>query len=184
MGMQRISKGLFLGGIAAGLGLANLLSIIGRIIAMGDDPQAAAPLFGIALLPMIFGLVLFAILIYKMWAAIQDGQAHATPGQAVGFTFIPFYNFYWIFVAIWGFAKDYNAYLKRHALSLPALPEALFLAYCIFTMAGIVISFIPVINILFSIAGFIILMMIVAAVCNGVNALPETLPPVQPVTES
>jgi len=182
--MQRISKGAYLAGIIISMGLATLLGIIGQLLTMDRDAEAGGVVMGIAVIPLIAFIIIWAFLIYKMWAAIQDGQAHASPGQAVGFIFIPFYNLYWIFVAYWGFAKDYNAYLKRYNLNLPALPEALFLWYAILSVAGVVLSFIPGINILHRIATFIVLIIMTVKICDGVNALPATLPPVQPVTES
>ncbi len=83
---------------------------------------AAAAVFGIAL-AMIF------ILTYQMWQAIQDGHARMTPRQAVLYNFIPGFNFYWLFQCIWGFAKDGNAYIQRHHLSIPLLSERMFFAY-------------------------------------------------------
>ena len=74
--------------------------------------------------------------LYKMWDAIQDGHARATPGQAVGFIFIPFFNLYWIFRAFWGFAEDCNQYLDRHALSARKLSTGVFLAYTIVSIFG------------------------------------------------
>jgi Na+/proline symporter len=51
------------------------------------------------------------VLLYKAWTAIQHGPVpvRTTPGKAVGFLFIPFFNCYWIFQALWGWTKDYNA---------------------------------------------------------------------------
>jgi len=49
----------------------------------------------------ITAFVLHLILLYRAWDNIQDAhfQTSATPGQAVGNLFIPFYNLYWIFIA-------------------------------------------------------------------------------------
>jgi hypothetical protein len=182
--MQRISKGLYLGGIIASMGFVMLLSILSMLLIMDRDQEAGTIVAAITLIPLIFFVILWAFLVYKMWSAIQDGQARTSPGQAVGYLFIPFYNFYWVFVATWGFAKDYNAYIKRHNLNVPALPEALFLWYAILAVAGVVIGFIPGINILHKIAAFVILIIMVTKICDGVNALPATLPPAQPSVES
>ncbi len=53
---------------------------------------------------MIYGMVILAILVYKIWVPIQDGDVRTTPGKACGFMFIPFFNFYWIFQAYWGWS--------------------------------------------------------------------------------
>jgi hypothetical protein len=65
-------------------------------------------------IPMLAGSILMFVLLYKLWSVVQDGQAATTPGKAVGFLFIPFFNFYWIFQAFWGLAKDLNRYIKQH----------------------------------------------------------------------
>ena len=65
-------------------------------------------------LPFLAGEVLQFILVYKFWQMIQDGFARTTPGKAVGFLFIPFFNFYWWIVAFLGLSKDQNAYIDRH----------------------------------------------------------------------
>lgn len=89
-------------------------------------------------IPMFAGTILMFVLLYKLWGVVQDGQAATTPGKAVGFLFIPFYNFYWIFQAYWGLAKDLNRYIKQHfggsAIEQPRPTKTwISLAYIIFT---------------------------------------------------
>jgi hypothetical protein len=62
----------------------------------------------------ILSQVLEYVLIYKLWKVVEDGYASTTPGKAVGFLFIPFFNYYWFFRAFWGLAKDLNRYIDRH----------------------------------------------------------------------
>lgn len=65
-------------------------------------------------LPFIASEVLLFILIYKFWQVIQDGVTPTTPGKAVGFMFIPIFNFYWWFIAYWGLSKGQNSFIERH----------------------------------------------------------------------
>jgi hypothetical protein len=58
--------------------------------------------------------VLQYILLYKFWKIIQDGFAKTTPGKAVGYSFIPFFNFYWLFIALGSLAGELNHYILRH----------------------------------------------------------------------
>lgn len=60
--------------------------------------------------------VCYLMLLYKEWDLIQDGQPRTTPGQAIGFMFIPFFNFYWIFVAVRGLAEDLNSYAQQRGI--------------------------------------------------------------------
>lgn len=96
--------------------------------------------------------VLAYVILYRCWALIQDGYARTTPGKAVGFLFIPFYNFYWIFEAFAGYSKDANAYIARHNLPLQKMDEGLSTAYCVLTLTCMV----PYLNFVTGIAVFIL----------------------------
>ena len=120
--MKRLSKPFYVGSVATGVGLYVIYLVSPDFVAL----SAAAILAG------AFAGVVFLILTYKMWAAIQDGYARTTPGKAVGYQFIPFYDLYWLFQAYWGFAKDCSAYIDRHDgihSAASKLPVGLFLAY-------------------------------------------------------
>ncbi|MBQ9088720.1 MAG: hypothetical protein IJY46_08075 [Lentisphaeria bacterium] len=60
----------------------------------------------------IAGAVFAFILLYKFWKFIpyQESYYVTTPGKAVGFCFIPFFNLYWIFVAYRKLAMFYQRY--------------------------------------------------------------------------
>ena len=63
-------------------------------------------------LTTIAGFVFMYILLYKFWKFIpyQESYYVTTPGKAVGFCFIPFFSFYWIFVAFRKLAEFYQRY--------------------------------------------------------------------------
>lgn len=126
-------------------------------------------IFGIASAFALIASVVFVIVIYRMWGAIQDGHARTQPGRAVGFLFIPFFNVYWAFQALWGFAKDYNSYLERHGLNLRRLPEGIFLAYIILCLG----AWIPFLGWLLVAANMVVGTIMIAKVCDAVNALPD-----------
>lgn len=156
--MENLSKSFYLGSIAGA-------GILGTILIGAEVP------FGAIL--VLYAAVVSLVMWYKAWKAIQDGHARTTPGKAVGFLFIPFYNLYWIFQAIWGFAKDYNSYITRHEISTPKLTEGLFLTYCILTLVTGVLSRVAVAGLVFSIINLVILIIIVIKVCDAVNSLPQ-----------
>jgi serine/threonine protein kinase len=58
-------------------------------------------------------LILGFVILFKSWKSIQDGKAFATPGQAVGYLFIPFYNYYWIFIAFRRLFIDMNIHTPK-----------------------------------------------------------------------
>jgi hypothetical protein len=167
-----LSKGFILGSILGGYILFIILYFGGIMsIVATEEPIPGVFLILLAFMAVIYSTVIMSIMVYKMWKAIQDGYARTTPGKAVGFLFIPFFNLYWIFQAFWGFSVDYNAYIDRHSIAVNKLPAGLFLTYAILSVA----SAVPYIGILPGIAAFIILMILVVQICNAVNALPDVI---------
>ncbi len=81
---------------------------------LDSDTQALA--LGLGVVFSLVNAVAFCVLVYKMWSAIEDGQAPITPGRAVGLLFVPFYNLYWVFRALPGWATAYNAFASRQGL--------------------------------------------------------------------
>ena len=66
--------------------------------------------------------------IYRVWKAIEDGEASASPAAAAWLLLIPISQLVWVFRAIRGFAKGYNRFLDRRGLELQRLPERFYLA--------------------------------------------------------
>lgn len=91
----------------------------------------------IGILFVIPAAVLGFILMYRWWESIQDGNPRTTPGKAVGYSFIPFFNFYWWYVAFVGLVKDINIYCRERAI--PAkVDEGMALAYYILLLTTII----------------------------------------------
>lgn len=110
----------------------------------------------IGLIPAFAGLVLGFVLLYRFWGSIQDNQPRTTPGKAVGFCFIPFFNLYWCYVAYVGLAKDMNTYLTERNIPAPPVSEGLALAYFILMLC----SMVPYLGLLCSLANIVILIML------------------------
>ncbi len=169
--MERLSKKFYLGSVIIGLGIGLVLVIIGSIMSGGGSFTRGGPLMGVAWIPLLYAGIVTLMLYYKAWEAIQDGNARTSPGKAVGFLFIPFFNIYWAFQAIWGFSKDYNSYIERHSIETQKLPEALFLMFVIFSL----LTWIPVVGIILMVVNYVINLMLVSKICDGVNAIPQTV---------
>ena len=164
---QRVSKGFYLGSVAAAMGLTIILRL-SVVSSTGESAGAGTPLMAAACLPMLYGAIVMLVLCYKAWASIQDGYARTTPGKAVGFLFIPFFNFYWVFQAIWGFAQDFNRYTQRHGIPAALLPEGLSLAYVLLFF----VAWIPSLGIL-AIAESMIGLILISQVCDAVNRISQ-----------
>ena len=165
--------GLFLGSI--------VLTIVGFVMAGSAAASAAkaaeasgeaaelstaqAGTMGIGAILILIGYVLIIlsfipmyINLYRSWRCLQPGGlARSTPGKAVGFLFIPFFNYYWIFMAFNGLAKDWNRTVATYSdlRSAPKLSEGVFLTFCI----G---CFLPPL-------GPIMLFPVMAQMCKGIN---------------
>lgn len=62
---------------------------------------------------MITDAICTLSLIYMIWKLIENKTARVTAGVALGYMFIPFYNFYWGFIAYVGWIDDTNKYLEQ-----------------------------------------------------------------------
>ena len=82
---------------------------------------ATAPLGGLAefvpFVLLVLTLVFGCLILHKLWSLIPTHKARTTPGKAVEFLFIPLFNLYWVFVAIYGLAKALNAETGRKSVS-------------------------------------------------------------------
>jgi hypothetical protein len=102
--------------------------------------------------------------LYKVWDVIQDGVTTVTPGKAVGFLFIPFFNIYWLFRAWGGFPNEYNAFVDRYRLNVPKLSGTLFTTFPVLMLLT-AIFVLPLLIIPF------VTLFLVAHACDAVNNL-------------
>ena len=132
------------------------LSVISEFL-----PTAGELLLGLIWIPaLIVTTVFWCILLYRQWSLLQGHGARVTPGKAVGFGFIPFYSFYWWFVAYAGLATDTNNYLKSAGITSKRMSFGLAVTDCILGILACTIGLIPrvwaVIMLPFMIVGFIL----------------------------
>jgi hypothetical protein len=130
--MKSASFGLWVGSFAGSFVLFILSLVI--LITGGEEKVGFAGI--LYLVGVIVGLlsgVFFCINLYRAWTCLQSGGAQTTPGKAVGFMFIPFFNLYWVFVAINGLPKDWNRIVSSYEdlKAAPRLSETTFLLYCV-----------------------------------------------------
>lgn len=179
--MQKLSKklylGLIIGAYAAGMAciITGMIMIIVVAVVKGDKfsiadvgllvPGIVFLLLGMAL--SFIAAIIGYVILYKAWQVIQDGQPRTTPGKAVGFLFIPFFNVYWMFIAYWGWAKDCNSYISSKGLSLAPLPEKLYLAYPIIILS----SGIPYVGSVTAFAGIVVFIIICIQMIDTVNGI-------------
>jgi len=149
--------------------------LIPVIIAMdiagaAQSPEAVIVIFLITVLPItVPAVVLSCIVHYKCWKAVPKEIARTTPGKAIGFLFIPFFNFYWAFVSYMGLAEDLNcAKGGKNYRSLGITIAILFI--CSWTL-----TWMPFVSTLIEIPSFILWVIYTKGVVH--QALQENLEP-------
>src|SRR4030042_5975657 len=148
--MIKLSKGFYLTSIIGVFTFGAIVAIVGIIF---PEPFGLVPIF-IGIICYIYSFAVWNMLIYRMWQSIQGGYARTSPALAVGFLFVPYYNLYWIFQAVWSFTKDCNRYIDRHQIAAPKLSEKLSLVFCIVALfwlcglpiIGLIIDIFPAIG--------------------------------------
>ena len=70
------------------------------------------------LLAIVSAYTAWGRLHYRCWEALPERFRATSPGQAVGYLFIPLFNFYWAFISFPKLAAGFNNLLAEH----PELP--------------------------------------------------------------
>ncbi len=85
---------------------------------------------GLVLLLCAGGMLLD--ILSRAWATLACAAPRTTPSKAVGLLFVPLFNIFWLFVAIYGFAIDWNRITSQHPnlAAAPRMNRGVFLAFC------------------------------------------------------
>jgi hypothetical protein len=169
--IQPISKGVkafWVVSLVISYAIGFLFSIAG---AFNIDTDLGPIAFSIGLLLLIYNGLIQCIILYRIWKSIQNATSRTSPAKAVGFLFIPFFNFYWIFQAIWGWAVDFNKLRNLRGFQIPHAPEGLSLALCIL-LVSTVIPFLGQVSML---AVLFVMPIFYSKAINRVNALASVI---------
>jgi len=179
--MPRLSKGFYLSSPIVSLVSLLIIGIAMIGVVSSGSINRIDPgwifLFVLGAMCAIYAGIVALVFIYKIWDAIADQYARTTPAKAVGFLFIPFFQLYWVFQAIWGFAKDCNAYIDRNAINVFKLPEGLFLACVILQVAAVI----PYLGILCGLVSVILFAIVISKTCDTINAFGNRIQPLPAV---
>ncbi len=128
-------------------------------------------LLGLSLL--IAAIVFSSIFLYRHWLLLQGHGARTTPGKAVGFSFIPFYCFYWWFVAYAGLAEDNNSYMNKQNINGFRMSYGLSITLCVLGILGSTIGLVPILDIIISIPSAIVGFLFVLQQRNCILAIMQ-----------
>ena len=170
--MKPISKAYFLAWILGPQVATGVLVYIGVLVdAMVGGPRGEPAVILVFLLLALSSFVVSVVfaykLLYRLWTVIQGEDARTTPGKAVGFCFIPFFNFYWWFQAYWGWTVDYNKLIQRRGPAELQAPETIGLWFCILRIG----QMIPVVNYCTAIPGGLLYIIFICKAIDSANAL-------------
>ena len=178
--MNPINKPLFFGLYLIAKVFA-LFFLLGPLTwSMGDFQQGDLLFLMVSNFFDILAFVVLAVLIYKMWIAIPSNIGRTTPEKAVGYLFIPIFNLYWWFQALWGWSQDWNYYTTKSKIKLAQIPEALPITIAIFFFimgsVGMLLSFFGEqwIAAILSIPNCILVPIFIFKVCDILNNAPAS----------
>jgi hypothetical protein len=118
------------------------LCVIGELL-----PEVGSLLLSLIWIPaLIVTTVFWCILLHRQWSLLQGHGARITPGKAVGFGFIPFYCFYWWFVALAGLATDTNRHLTDLGIGHKRMSFGLAVTDCVISVLVSTIGLVPAIG--------------------------------------
>ncbi len=124
--------------------------------------------------PLLIAAIVFdCIILYRHWWLLQGHGARTTPGKAVGFGFIPFFCFYWWFIAYAGLANDNNAYMDKAGIQRVKMSCGLALAMCIVGIISSFITWVPIVSIFIAIPEMIIGFLFTLQMKNAILAIMD-----------
>ena len=145
----------------------------GFFSSIGLDESSMMTIFAIM---YVVALVYCYILQYQVWRYVivhlQNNEilpSVDTPGKAIGYQFIPFYNLYWVFTAYGKFAVDFNKLAERVG-SQAHLSRSLGMTIAVM----LILNIIPIINIIpFVLINFVLMPIFLIKSVNRCNELKE-----------
>ncbi len=117
------------------LSIAAMITALALRLSLDNSSSRALPLFFFGVSAFL-GIAISLFHIFRVWSFVQDGYARTSPLKAMAYMLLPFFNLYWIFVVVHGFARDYNSLIQRKRLSAPPLPHSLHLGCCVLFAAS------------------------------------------------
>lgn len=170
-----ISKKKYIGNIAAALFVSPIIlfsfsvSFVNTVNFPTGSYSSPVLLLLIGMAISIAGAITFYLFVYRIWDSIKDGQTRTSPGFAVGGLFIPFYNFYWIFQALPGFAADFNNYKTQRRINTPPLKNTLLMTFAGLTVASVI----PLLGILCVVINSFVVLPMISQALDTVNSAKE-----------
>lgn len=150
--------------------VASAIGSFLELISASGDEESATAAFWVMFPVFALGLVFLGILHYQLWNALPQQFRETTPGKAVGFLFIPFFNFYWAFITWPKLSEGYLRWQQNFGMEA-VNTQGLAITYAVLFVTGLVFSFIPDLSILIGIADLVIFIIYYRAITNIANRM-------------
>jgi len=135
------------------LGVLSLIGMVHALITIGILPGGTHPrevhqvkavidaiYFIFFLIPCLAAnLFCYFFFLYRIWEEVPREFARTTPGMAAGLSLIPFFSWYWMFVALGGLYQDMNKAMERYGQE-KRFNVTLIIAACVVWLVGDLIS--------------------------------------------
>ena len=150
------------GSLNAPLAATIVLNIIGTIAGFfapdtSRRPDGTTAIYALVLvILLVLTIVAWCVLVYRWWSCLPAGWRQTTPGKAVGLSFVPFYCFYWWFVAYGGLAADLNKYMEAHGIQGERVSIGLAHGYVILLILGVVLCWVPILANILGVVGLVL----------------------------
>jgi len=120
---------------------------IGFTLAM----PALVGIYSLVFLLFLPGFICGMVTLHRAWRVVQPAgrglrMAIPTPGQAVGFLFIPFFNLYWVFIAFAGLMETANALWRDREIHDPPLGNGAAITLGIMFIIFVITVWMPLLN--------------------------------------
>ena len=106
------------------------------LLRIGDIGDAPCVLNVLHLCVFSAAAVTWAFFHYHLWSVLPTQFAETTPGKAVGYMFIPFYNCYWVFRSYLAVNRGLNRLADAHRIAPPHANMNLATAAAVFFVIG------------------------------------------------
>jgi len=138
-----------------------------------EDEEAAAWLSLLAFPLFVLAIVFVSILHYQCWKALPERYRATTPGKAVGYLFIPIYNFYWAFISWPKLAEGIVQWQKSLGKTALADARSLAITYAVIFVCSIVVSLTPsnAVDILISTLDLVAFIVLYRQIVTAINEM-------------
>ncbi len=124
-------------------------------------------------LALVAAYAVWGRLHYLCWASLPEKFRATSPSQAVGFFFIPFFNFYWGFISFPKLASGFNAVRAEHPELAMRDMTGLGIAKAILFVCSWTLTFVPGLNSIICLADLLSFILFYQGIVANANLLAE-----------